>query len=100
MAPGKSPAPDTRSRILDASSELFRRQGYSGTGLKAVVAASDAAYGSLYHFFPGGKEELGAATLRAGGVVYRDLVERSSRMAPTWSTRRRHFSRARPRWSK
>lgn len=66
---------DTRRRILDASAELFRRRGYSGTGLKAIVAASDAAYGSLYHFFPGGKEELGAATLRESGQVYRDLVE-------------------------
>lgn len=39
------------------------------------MAASDAAYGSLYHFFPGGKEELGVATLRAGGVVFRELVD-------------------------
>lgn len=75
MSPDKSSEVDTRRRILDASAELFRRRGYSGTGLKAIVAASDAAYGSLYHFFPGGKEELGAATLRAGGAAYRNLVE-------------------------
>ncbi len=74
MAGHKSNA-GTRQRILDASAELFRRRGYSGTGLKAIVAASDAAYGSLYHFFPGGKEELGVATLRAEGLIYRDLVE-------------------------
>jgi TetR/AcrR family transcriptional regulator, lmrAB and yxaGH operons repressor len=75
VATAKSKDVDTRRRILDASAELFRRRGYSGTGLKAIVAASDAAYGSLYHFFPGGKEELGVATLQAGGVVYRELVE-------------------------
>ena len=75
MPGDKSKDGDTRRRIIDASAELFRRRGYSGTGLKAIVTASDAAYGSLYHFFPGGKEELGIATIRAGGVIYRDLVE-------------------------
>src|SRR6186997_797017 len=65
----------TRDRILAASSELFRQRGYAGTGLKAILAASDAPYGSLYHFFPGGKEELGVAALQAGGVTYRELVE-------------------------
>src|SRR6478752_2493019 len=65
----------TRERILDASGELFSRQGYAGTGLKAILTASHAPYGSLYHFFPGGKEELGVAALRAGGEVYRRLVE-------------------------
>jgi AcrR family transcriptional regulator len=65
----------TRDRILGASRELFRRQGYAATGLKAILSASGAPYGSLYHFFPGGKEELGVAALRDGGVAYRSLVE-------------------------
>ena len=65
----------TRDRIVTAASELFRRQGYAATGLKAILAASDAPYGSLYHFFPGGKEELGVAVLHSGGAVYRELVE-------------------------
>jgi TetR/AcrR family transcriptional regulator, lmrAB and yxaGH operons repressor len=65
----------TRARILTAASELFSRHGYSATGLKAVLAASDAPFGSLYHFFPGGKEELGVAVLVAGGATYRELVE-------------------------
>jgi AcrR family transcriptional regulator len=65
----------TRDRILTAASELFRRHGYAATGLKAILSAGDAPYGSLYHFFPGGKEELGVAVLEAGGVTYRELVE-------------------------
>src|SRR4051794_38080030 len=65
----------TRERILESSGELFRRQGYAGTGIKAILTASDAPYGSLYHFFPGGKEELGAAALRDGGATYLRLVD-------------------------
>ena len=37
-----APSPPTRQRILDASGELFRRHGYAGTGIKAVLAAAIA----------------------------------------------------------
>jgi len=65
----------TRDRIVSASTELFGRNGYAGTGIKAILTASDAPFGSLYHFFPGGKEALGAEAIRAGGATYRELVE-------------------------
>jgi AcrR family transcriptional regulator len=61
---------DTKERILDSSGELFRRQGYMGTGVKQIVAEAGAPFGSLYHFFPGGKEELGAETIRRSGLLY------------------------------
>jgi TetR/AcrR family transcriptional regulator, lmrAB and yxaGH operons repressor len=67
--------PATRDRIITASSELMRRNGYAGTGVKAILTASEAPYGSLYHHFPGGKEEVGVETLRAGGRAYLALVE-------------------------
>jgi AcrR family transcriptional regulator len=75
MTPTKQAGPGTRDRIIDAGAELFSRRGYAGTGLKAILAASDAPFGSLYHFFPGGKEELGAAAIRASGETYLALVE-------------------------
>ena len=61
---------DTRERILDRSGELFRRKGYMGTGMKEIVAEAGAPFGSLYHHFPGGKEELGAETMRRSGTLY------------------------------
>jgi TetR/AcrR family transcriptional regulator, lmrAB and yxaGH operons repressor len=67
--------PGTRQRILDGAFALFRRQGYAATGLKAVLAEAGAPYGSLYHFFPGGKQELGVAVLDHGGRIYLELVE-------------------------
>lgn len=65
---------DTRDRLLDASAELFRRQGYHGTGVKALVGLAGAQLASLYHFFPGGKQELAAATIVRSGAFYQDLV--------------------------
>ena len=64
----------TKERILDATAELFRRYGYTGTGLKQVVADANAPFGSLYHHFPGGKQELGAAVIRRSGAMYEELV--------------------------
>ncbi|HEX2392031.1 MAG TPA: TetR/AcrR family transcriptional regulator [Solirubrobacterales bacterium] len=61
---------DTKERILDSSGELFRRQGYMGTGVKQILAEAGAPFGSLYHFFPGGKSELGAETVRRSGFLY------------------------------
>lgn len=70
-APAKVP---TRDRILFATAELFRRQGYNGTGLKQVVAEADAPFGSLYHHFPGGKTELGDEVIRKAGAFFQALV--------------------------
>lgn len=64
----------TRDRILAATAELLRRRGYNGAGLKEIVAASEAPLGSLYHFFPGGKQELGAEAIRESGKVYLSLI--------------------------
>ena len=59
-----------------AAAKLFRRQGCSATGLRDILAASGAARGSLYHHFPGGKEEIGAAAVTAaGGLVTETFVE-------------------------
>jgi AcrR family transcriptional regulator len=65
---------ETRERIIDASAELLRRQGYAATGVKQIVTAARAPFGSVYHFFPGGKEELAAAAIRRSGALYELLI--------------------------
>ena len=80
-APTRERVP-TRERILYASAELFRRQGYAGTGLKQIAAESDATLGSVYHFFPGGKEHLADDVLRAGGRFFLALYESIADGAP------------------
>ena len=64
----------TRERILDATSDLFRLQGYAGTAMKQVVDAAGAPFGSVYHFFPGGKEQLAVEAIERAGKGYEDLV--------------------------
>lgn len=64
---------DTKERILETTAELFRRHGYTGTGMKQIVEAASAPFGSLYHHFPGGKEQLGEEVIRRSGAMYGEL---------------------------
>ena len=82
---------DTRDRILETSAELFRRQGYSATGVKQIVTAAQAPFGSLYHFFPGGKEQLGAEAIRLSGKMYELLIPAVFGPAPDLVTGVRTF---------
>jgi AcrR family transcriptional regulator len=72
----------TRDRIMESSAELFRRQGYTGTGVKQIVVSANAPFGSLYHFFPGGKEQLGEEVIRQSGGLYIELFASIALAAP------------------
>src|SRR5262249_26166648 len=65
---------DTRTRILEASEELFRRQGLTGTGIEQILTQAEPPFGWLDHPFPGGKDELAAETIRRAGVHYALVV--------------------------
>ncbi len=59
-----------KDTLVHTAMRLFREQGYASTGLQQVLAQSGAPKGSLYHYFPGGKESLGeAAVTLAGGLI-------------------------------
>src|SRR5205807_1408944 len=81
----------TRERIVEHSAELFRLQGYNATGVKQIVEAAQAPFGSLYHFFPGGKEQLGAEAIRTSGALYELLIPAVIDPAPDLVTGVRDF---------
>ncbi|GGU04318.1 MULTISPECIES: TetR/AcrR family transcriptional regulator [Streptomyces] len=56
----------TRDRIVVAASRLIQRQGYVGTGIKQIATEAEATLGSVYHFFPGGKEAVAVAAMEHG----------------------------------
>src|SRR6478672_9345993 len=83
---GAAMAGTTRERIVESSAELFRRQGYNATAIKQIVASAGAPFGSLYHFFPGGKAELGAEVIRTSGAAYLQLLGAVAGPAPDVAT--------------
>ncbi|WP_280443253.1 TetR/AcrR family transcriptional regulator [Nocardia brasiliensis] len=70
---------ESRRRIEVAACELLARHGYHGFGLKALSEAACLPYGSIYHHFPGGKEEIAVAAITGTGT----LAGRMIRQAPT-----------------
>ncbi|MFJ7745416.1 TetR/AcrR family transcriptional regulator [Peribacillus sp. NPDC097295] len=60
--------------LIEAASRLFRIRGYYGVGLKGIIEESNIPKGSLYHYFPKGKEELAIEAINhAKEVVLRDI---------------------------
>ncbi len=70
----------TRDRIVYRAAQSLRQRGFVGTGLRGLVADAGAPWGSLHHYFPGGKDQLVAEALVwsgefAGARVRRYLAE-------------------------
>jgi TetR/AcrR family transcriptional repressor of lmrAB and yxaGH operons len=65
-----------RDQIIETTCELLELQGYHATGLNQIIKESGSPKGSLYYYFPGGKEELTAEALnRVGQMVLNRIKE-------------------------
>jgi len=62
--------------MLEAAQQLFCVQGLHATGLAEVLDRSAAPRGSLYHYFPGGKEQLAVEALGQASDRIRAALER------------------------
>jgi TetR/AcrR family transcriptional repressor of lmrAB and yxaGH operons len=83
--------PKHRQPIIDAAVTLFRRQGYSGTGLNEIVDESGAPKGSLYYYFPDGKASIAVAAVEeAGRRVVGTMAELAAKTASTGELLKAH----------
>lgn len=60
---------DTRASILLTMARLIEKQGFHATGINEIIRESGAPKGSLYYYFPGGKEQIGAEAIREAGRI-------------------------------
>ncbi|WP_379152790.1 TetR/AcrR family transcriptional regulator [Paenibacillus sp. sgz5001063] len=68
--------PNAREAIVDTASRLFFTQGYHATGLSQIIKDSDSPKGSLYYYFPHGKEELALTCInKTSEYVVRQLKQ-------------------------
>ncbi|KEA04044.1 TetR/AcrR family transcriptional regulator [Rhizobium rhizogenes] len=87
-----------KSDAIALVAEVFRELGYEGASMSSITARTKLSKGSLYHFFPGGKEEMAAqimANIDAWFVtqMFRPLEEDEPRAAITlmWETTNTYF---------
>lgn len=62
-----------RDQIIESTCTLLELQGYHATGLNEIIQQSGSPKGSLYYYFPGGKEAL---TVEALEHVGRTVLQR------------------------
>jgi len=56
-----------RERLIQTAIDLARKRGIAGSGISDLLETSNTARRSLYQHFPGGKEELFAASTHQAG---------------------------------
>jgi TetR/AcrR family transcriptional repressor of lmrAB and yxaGH operons len=79
-----STPPKHRGAIVRAAATLFRRNGYAATGINEILEVAEAPKGSLYYYFPGGKDQIGEAAVRFAGkgvVATLEKLEQEHRSA-------------------
>ncbi|MGJ5175255.1 TetR/AcrR family transcriptional regulator [Bradyrhizobium oligotrophicum] len=52
-----------RADVIPVIAEVFREFGFEGTSLSRITEKTGLGKGSLYHFFPGGKDEMARTVL-------------------------------------
>lgn len=71
------------SHVINLILPVFRDYGYDGASLTILAEASGLSRGSLYHHFPGGKQEMARAALsRSGASLARLVMAPLSRQEP------------------
>lgn len=54
----KEQAAATRKKLLDSAQKLFGEKGYKGTSVREINRSVNLGDGLLYHYFPGGKQQI------------------------------------------
>lgn len=52
-----------RDEVIARIQEVFRERGFDGASLAEIANATGLGKSSLYHYFPGGKDEMAVAVL-------------------------------------
>jgi len=60
--------------IIERLSAVFQASGYAGASLKMLADAAALSKASLYHYFPGGKQEMATHVLGQAGVRLQAMI--------------------------
>jgi TetR/AcrR family transcriptional repressor of lmrAB and yxaGH operons len=64
----------TRNQIIATACELLENQGFHAMGLNQLVRESGSPKGSLYYYFPQGKEEIAEAAIGQAGHTVAERI--------------------------
>ncbi len=90
MLPRMSESP-VKLELITILDEVFRRRGYEGATLSVLSRACGLGKASLYHHFPGGKEEMADLLLQRAVSQLNMLAYRHLDRPAPWNQRLRGF---------
>jgi len=96
LATTTAEAPDNRERLLQAALLLFRRNGYHGVGVSDILQGACLPKGSLYHHFPGGKDQIAVEVIARVADSAIALIDHAQ--APTTAQRVRKVGKQIQTW--
>lgn len=70
-------AKDVRERMVAGATKLLASKGLQATSFSEVIELTDTPRGSIYHHFPGGKDELVLAALERSQQLMLDELGRA-----------------------
>ena len=73
---------DVRAEMISGASELLASHGVQGTSFALVLETTGAPRGSIYHHFPGGKNELVLAAIASAGESVTALIDATDADSP------------------
>jgi AcrR family transcriptional regulator len=68
------PSLQPKSQVVASLLRAFRRNGYEGASLSRLSEETGLRRASLYHQFPGGKEEMARAVLVSATQTFQEMV--------------------------
>lgn len=71
-----------RDRMIGGALDLLARRGLQATSFAEVTQATQTPRGSIYHHFPGGKQELVLATLDLQAELWREAIATIDHSSP------------------
>ena len=89
----------TREKMIGGAALLISQRGVQGTSFSEVLELTDTPRGSIYHHFPGGKDELVAEAIALLGSVVSERIrnteaDRPEQVAEAFSKGWREFVEA------
>lgn len=64
----------SRSQVISSLLRAFRRNGYDGASLSRLSEETGLRRASLYHHFPGGKEDMARTVVTSAVQDFREIV--------------------------
>ncbi|PKH70512.1 TetR family transcriptional regulator [Stenotrophomonas sp. Betaine-02u-21] len=74
--------PDVRRRVVAAAAEMLARHGLNATSIREMTKRADAPFGSTYHHFPGGKQQVVVEAVQLAGARTSAGLERHLQAGP------------------